>query len=83
MTKAKLIEILDEAFLWLRKDSNHTDLVKFDEPYGQYYMITDDDGFICLCSQLEGYLIKVNPKCSFDKAVKLFYQMITEESVVK
>ncbi len=54
-------------------------IVKFDGVYSNYYIIFDDDKFICLCAEGYGYLTKANPKRSTAKIARLFYVDMTEK----
>lgn len=45
--------------------------------YSMYYLSTDKEGFICLCAQNYGTLVKANPKLNTEKVVALFYYQMT------
>ena len=73
--------IEDGVLMFKRKGMPNKELVEFKGVYSQYYMVTDDEGFICLCAETYGYLVKVNPKLNLGKIVALFYYQMTVKAV--
>lgn len=82
MSPTELRIAIEDGILKFKKAKMpNKELVEFQGVYSQYYMMTDDDGFICLCAERYGYLVKINPKLSLDKSVALFYYQMTVKSV--
>lgn len=82
MPPSELRTAIENGILKLKKAGiPNKELVEFKGVYSQYYMMTDDDGFICLCAENYGYLLKVNPKLNLGKSVALFYYEMTVKAV--
>lgn len=79
MSPTELRNALKKGIEILKVNALKKDVVKFKGVYSNYFMQTDEDGFICLCAEQYGYLTKVNPKRNTSKIARLFYVDMTEK----
>lgn len=77
MMPGELRTALEQGIQYLRLPQNSNELIEFEGVYSDYYMMNDDDNFVCLCHKSCGYLLKANPKRHLEKIVCLFYYDMT------